>query len=291
MLVSAIITKAQNLANVPNTSFWSATEQLQDAQNAYETIYGFCVENTDNYFCTPLYYPLSTTAVTATGGTLTSGSPTVTGLSSTTSIVLRSVVTDSGTVVPTGTQVKSIDSTSQVTLSANASGNASGDTLTFKTFTADSNRNFTYILPLPYDFLQLRLLQYQGQYGTVTYFPASRMSLLDFGNTQNIPGYMEVGQNLYIFDPVGYSTYCLWYYPIAQTLATTTDISYPTVLFASVMEYLLAAEIKRKQNQDPGLWSSKASELMAAMKRQMVRDKFRAVQTKNTFMDSANPWV
>lgn len=54
-------------------------------------------------------------------GTLTFGSPTVTGLSSTASLVVGQVV--EGTGVPDGTLVQSIDSTTQVTLTQNAQAN------------------------------------------------------------------------------------------------------------------------------------------------------------------------
>jgi Phage gp6-like head-tail connector protein len=66
----------------------------------------------------PLTVKLVSPAAAAQTGTLTSGSPTVTGLSDTS--LLAGALRVTGTGVPAGTLVRSIDSGTQVTLSANA---------------------------------------------------------------------------------------------------------------------------------------------------------------------------
>lgn len=63
-----------------------------------------------------------------TTGTVASGSPTVTAIPSTANIPVGAPI--SGTNIPAGAFVKSVDSSSQVTMSANATGAATGETLT-----------------------------------------------------------------------------------------------------------------------------------------------------------------
>jgi len=52
MLVSAIIANAMSKANIANVNFYSATDQLFDAQLAWEEIYNLLTENDDDYFVT-----------------------------------------------------------------------------------------------------------------------------------------------------------------------------------------------------------------------------------------------
>src|SRR5262249_23518611 len=61
-------------------------------------------------------------------GTLSSGSPTVTGMESTVGLVKGQAV--SGTGIPTGTTIASVDSSTQITLSNNATAGGS-QSLTF----------------------------------------------------------------------------------------------------------------------------------------------------------------
>lgn len=67
--------------------------------------------------------------VLSSSGTLTSGSPIVTGLSSTT--LLKKGMRVQGTNVPAGTYINSVDSATQITMSANATGTGA-QTLSFK---------------------------------------------------------------------------------------------------------------------------------------------------------------
>jgi hypothetical protein len=59
MLVSDIIINGQNIADVPNVSFYTAAEALTDAQYAWIDLYGVLTENNDDYFATELYIPFA----------------------------------------------------------------------------------------------------------------------------------------------------------------------------------------------------------------------------------------
>jgi len=291
MLISDVVTMAQNLANVPNTSFWTATEQLQQANLSYKQIYAFLAQNDDDYFVTTIYTPggaSTANSLTLTGG-VTSGSAVVT-FTSTTGIVQGMVATDTSGYVPTGTQVLAVDSATQITLSANATATNASDSLTFTFFVADANRSYTWIAQLPYDFFRLRLMQYVSSTGTITYLPFYKMTIQNFANTQNSPGYRIVGDSLEVYDPNNYSQYCMWYYPAPATLTTGSDLVYPTNFFPEAMAYLMAAEIRRKQHSDPSLWVQKAGELMQAMTMQKSRDDASAVAPKNIFDDYYGIW-
>lgn len=59
MLTSVIITQGRNLANVPNTSFYSDTEALFAVNIAYKQLYEQLMESSDDYYVTELYKTLS----------------------------------------------------------------------------------------------------------------------------------------------------------------------------------------------------------------------------------------
>lgn len=291
MLVSDVITMAQNLANVPNTSFWTATEQLQQANLAWKQIYAYLAQNDDDYFCTVVYTPggSATANVLTLVGSVTSASPTVT-LSSTTGLNNGMTVTDTSGYVPAGTQILSVNSSTEITLSENATGTYPLDSLTFTYFVADANRAYTYVAPLPPDFFRLRLMQYVSSTGTITYLPFYKMTIQNFANTQNSPGYRIVGTNLEVYDPNNYSNYCMWYYPAPVVLTTSSPLTYPSNFFPEAMAYLMAAEIRRKQHSDPALWTQKAGEIMGSMIQQKSRDDATAVAPKNIFDDYYGIW-
>jgi len=296
MLVSVIITQAQNLANVPNTNFWTATEQLWQAQLAWEQVYAFLAQNDDDYFVTQRYLPGGANAIgnnVSLTGHLTSGSAVVASISSTTNLVAGMVVTDATTAsnIPSGTQILSVDSTTQVTLTANAAASATADSLTYVLWTLDSHRSYTYLMTLPTDFYRLRLLQYQSSSGSAAYLPFNKMTLQNYGGTQNTPAYRFEGTNLAVYDPQSYAEYCMWYYPRPVTLTTSSDLSYPNNMIPEAMSYLLAGEIRRKQHQDPALWTSKAGEIMGTMVQQKSRDDASANQPKNIFALDTGLWA
>lgn len=65
MLVSVIIQNGLLLADIQNTSFYTAAEQLFAVQLGWEEVYSFLCTNNDDYFVTPLYFqPSSNAAVT-----------------------------------------------------------------------------------------------------------------------------------------------------------------------------------------------------------------------------------
>jgi hypothetical protein len=167
-------------------------------------------------------------------------------------------------------------------------------------FTADANRTHMYLYSLPADFFRLRLFSYLGNTGNLFYSPCQKMDTLNFGNTQNAPAYRLMGSNLELYDPYGYTTYNLWYYPSplsalgiasGQPLLTTTNISTPNNMLPEYMVWEVAADIRRKQNQDPALQQAKADGIMLTMKKQSNRDDFRVQHTKDLFDDGLSYWV
>jgi len=75
------------------------------------------------------------------------------------------------------------------------------------------------------------------------------------------------------------------------TLTTSSDLSYPNNMIPEAMSYLLAGEIRRKQHQDPALWTSKAGEIMGTMVQQKSRDDASATQPKNIFALDSGLWA
>jgi hypothetical protein len=156
--------------------------------------------------------------------------------------------------------------------------------------TADVYRQYTYAYTLPADFYRLRLLQYQ-QSGLVTqFFPAYKMTLDGFGNTQNTPGYRFSGKTLIIYDPYVYPLYCLWYYPAPLTLVLTDDLVYPYNMIPEIIAYQIAIEIRRKNKTELTAWEARKKELWTSMDRQCSRDDFKPEQVKNVFNAGVNPY-
>ena len=218
MLVSAIISNGQTIADVPNTSFYTAAEALNDAQYAWIDLYALLTENNDDYFATELYIP-------------------------------------------------------------------------FASVTADSNRVYTYTYALPADFYRLRMLQYQANGGSQTYYPFQKMTTEDYGNTQNGPAYRMIGANLKIYDPVNYPQYYMLYYPTPATLTAATDLSYPNNMVPQIMSYQIAIEIRRKQQLDVALYEARRNELRQTMVHQLSRDDFKVEKPKNEFAQGFAPYI
>lgn len=226
MLVSTIITNGQLLADVPNTTFFTAAESLQAVQTSWKDIYAMLAIGSDDFFVTQLYF-------------------------------------------------------------------------NFSSFTADANRQNTYFYNLPADFYRLLLLQYQGGTGGSQYYPVERMNRNNFGNTQNMPAYRIVGQStvpsnggqLIIYSMVQYTNWAAWYIPAPVALLTTTDLTYPYSMIPEIMSYQLAIEIRRKQNVDFKDKQARRDELIATMKKQMMRDENRAETPKNVFANGFGAYV
>lgn len=168
---------------------------------------------------------------------------------------------------------------------------------TSSSFSTDSNRQDMYYFPINTiavitnnDFYRLRLLQYQGMNGNI-YFSATRMTIENFGNTQNTPAYRMVGQRIYVYDPSHYSNWCLWYYPAPATLSTSTDLSYPYSMIPEIMAYQVAIEIRRKQNLDFSQKEDRRNELIVSMNHQMNRDEAKAESIKNVFTQGFAPYI
>jgi hypothetical protein len=157
-------------------------------------------------------------------------------------------------------------------------------------FTSDTNRQYVYIYPLPTDFFRLRMFSYQGNVAQ-QFYPCTKADNLNFGYTQNTPSYRMIGTNLELYDPYGFTKYNLWYYPSPVQLIMNTDLSYPKNALIEYMSWQIAADIRRKQNQDPTIQQERANELMAIMKRQSHRDDFRVQTPKDIFSDGNNYWV
>ena len=215
MLVSTIITNGQNIADVPNVSFYTPAEALTDAQWAWADLYAMLTEANDDYFATELYIP-------------------------------------------------------------------------FASLTLDANRQYVYSYTLPSDFYRLRILQYGGQNGIARYYPCYKMTTEDYGITQNSPAYKMIGTNLKIYDPVGYPTYYMLYYPSAATLATSTDLAYPSNMIPQIMSYQIAIEIRRKQKLPVEDYEKRRDELKATMTKNLPRDDFKTEKPKNEFALGAN---
>lgn len=160
---------------------------------------------------------------------------------------------------------------------------------TLSSFTPDTNRTFFYNYTLPADFYRLRLVQYQpdGQ----LYFPVAKMTLENFGNIQDSPAYRLMGTKLSIYTQVNYTNWCIFYYPVAATLATNTDITYPTSVLTEIMSWQVAVEIRRKQNVDFTDKQARVAELWNTMERQIPRDDAKAEQIKNVFAEGWTPYV
>jgi hypothetical protein len=292
MLVSTIITNGLLLSDIPNTSFYTAAESLFAVQLAWEQMYSFLASNNDDYFVTPLYLNRSVSFTGDTG----IGSAVVTNIPSTFKLLPGMTITDSSSTFAANTYIVSVDTATQVTLSANAAASITGDNFTSIVFVPDTNRNYVSLIDTTSKifadgFYRLRLIQYQGYSGTTDFYPASKMTIENFGNTQNTPAYRFEGKYLAIYDPSNYSPYCIWYYPRPATLITTTDLSYPYNMIPEIMAYQLAVEIRRKQKQPVDLWQARIAELSSAMAQQMSRDDSHGEAPKNQFGQGFAPYI
>lgn len=284
MLVSAIISRGLLLADAPNTSFYTAAEQLADVQLSWKQVYAFLCDNDDDYFVTVNYIPPTVNVV----GTVTNGSPNVTLVTpSTTGIYVGASVADSAGFVPALTTVLSITSAAQFVMSLSGTNTQALDNVTVKNFREDTNRQFMYEYTLPTDFYRLRMLQYKQSLGGINFLPVEKATIANFGNGQAIPAYRFKGTSLMVYDPGQYSMYCMWYYPAPATLLTTTDLAHPNNMIPELMSYQLAVEIRRKQKLETDLWQEKVNELYGTMKQQMSRDDNRAESVKDSFQSQS----
>lgn len=291
MLVSSIISNGRLLSDVASTSFYTAAEALFAVQLGWEQMYSFLTANNDDYFVTPIYVPRSLSF----SGTTANGTAVVTGIPSTSQIIEGMPITDSLGLFPANTYVLTVDSATQVTMSADATDTLL-DVFTATTLVADSNRAYTTLLDTTSTmfsdgFFRLRLIQYQGMGGSVGFYPLQKMTIENFGNTQNSPAYRFEGKNIAIYDPSSYGIYCIWYYPRPITLTTTTDLVYPYNMMPEILAYQLAAEIRRKQKMDTALWDKRISELSSAMEQQMSRDDSHGEPIKNQFSQGFAPYI
>jgi hypothetical protein len=206
-----------SLADVPNTNFFTAAEQLFAVQLSWKDIYSILCDNSDDYFVTPLY-------------------------------------------------------------------------LNSSTFTADANRQYTYLYAVPTDFYRLRLFQYKTASGS-QFLPMSKMSIETFGNSQQTPGYRFEGTNIAIYNPSNYDTFAVWYYPSPAVLTTATDLVYPNNMIPEIMAYQVAIEIRRKQNLDISGKQQRRDELIKTMIHQMCRDESKAEPIRNQFNTGFAPYI
>lgn len=289
MLVSTIIANGLLLADVPNVSFYSAAESLFAVQLAWEQIYAFLATNNDDYFLTPIYIK---NAITTTG--TTNGTAVITAIPTTAGMYAGTGIT--GTLIPDGTTILSVDSLTKITLSAVATGSATLSSIIVTNMVPDTNRTYTSLIDTTTGmfadgFYRLRLIQYQGMGGTIGYYPVQKMSIENFGNTQNTPAYRFEGTKIAIYDPATYTNYCLWYYPRPVTLATTTDLVYPYNMIPEIMAYQVAAEVRRKQKADVAPWTSRVQELYGSMALQSSRDDSHGEPIKNQFGQGFAPYI
>ncbi len=163
--------------------------------------------------------------------------------------------------------------------------------------TFDADRQFvwmldtTNIVDFPDYFYRLRMIQYQGYGGTMGYYPVSKMTIENFGNTQNSPAYRFEGKYLSVYDPAGYLKYCLWYYPRPAQVDVTTDLVYPYNMIPELMAYQVAIEIRRKQKADIAPWMARKQEIISSMLSQMSRDDSHGEPIKNQFGQGFAPYI
>lgn len=173
------------------------------------------------------------------------------------------------------------------------------DMTTSHSVSADSNRNYVNLIDTTDStdfadgFFRLRLIQYEGMGGNNSFYPVSKMTIENYGNTQNTPAYRLVGTNIAIYDPAQYQTYCIWYYPKPITLdpALDDDLAYPYNMIPEIMAYQVAAEIRRKQKADVAPWTDRVQELYGSMSIQMSRDDSHGEPIKNAFAQGFAPYI
>jgi hypothetical protein len=145
----------------------------------------------------------------------------------------------------------------------------------------------TYSIAVPADFYRLRLLKYKvgSRWDSVV-----KMSLENFANSQQWPGYRIVGQQIWIYDPGFPSQYTLWYYPRPVQYITTDTITYPSVQLPQILSYQVAIEIRRKQMLDVSLLEARKAEMIQTMLMSIERDQFKSEPIQNVFNQGGSPW-
>ena len=78
------------------------------------------------------------------------------------------------------------------------------------------------------------------------------------------------------------------YYPSAATLATSTDLAYPSNMIPQIMSYQIAIEIRRKQKLPFEDYEKRRDELKMTMTKNLPRDDFKTEKPKNEFALGAN---
>ena len=222
MLISTIISNGRLLSNIPNTIFYTDSEALFAAQIAWKDLYSFLCQNNDDYFVTKLYF---TPTSTVTAGAFSIGSI----------YKIEAIGTTDFTLIGASANVVGVVFT--------ATGPGAG-TGTAYSFVSDANRQYMSTQALPINFYRLRLLQYQGS-GVSNFNTVSKMTIENFGNSASSPSYRFVGNNLEIFDRVGYLSYALWYYPSPATLTLGTDLDYPLNMIPEYIAYQVAIPDQR----------------------------------------------
>jgi hypothetical protein len=160
---------------------------------------------------------------------------------------------------------------------------------TLSAFTPDANRQFLYNYALPSDFFHLRLFQYQNN--AQTFQPIEKMTIENFGNTQAQLGYRLVGTNLALYTITPYTNFCIWYYPVAATLSTSTDLTYPQTVIFEILAWDVAIEARRKQNLDFTDKLQKKMDLWNSMMDQLPRDDNKPEPIKNVFAQGFWPYI
>jgi len=138
-----------------------------------------------------------------------------------------------------------------------------------------------YQYTLPTDFYRLRMVKYKR--GGSQFSSVEKLSLENFGNAQNFPGYRIVGANLWIYDPTYPTTYEVWYYPIATTWVISDNITYPGSVAFEILSYQVAIEARRKQGQDVTLLEQRKAEMLQTMLMATDRDQFKPQPIQNVF--------
>lgn len=156
------------------------------------------------------------------------------------------------------------------------------------TVTPVTDWNNVYQYALPADFYRLRMVKYKR--GNSTYLSVDKLSLEDFGNSQNFPGYRIVGANLWIYDPGYPSEYEVWYYPVATTWISTDNITYPGNVAYEILSYQVAIEARRKQGRDVTLLEQRKAEMLQTMLMATDRDQFKPQPIQNVFGTRGGGW-
>lgn len=284
-----VYTNALLVADIPNTSYWTQADALGSLQKAQRYVYALYCSADDDYFRTDTY----------------------------------------------------INSSS---------------------FLQDGTRQYMNYYPLPSDFYRLRLLQYQNVYGGLSapFRNADKMTGQNYGNTQNVPAYRMIGQNLpsynylvnqtypsgqyvsgtsayggvstvwqasqtvpsggayappnasywtpvapnvngylAIYDPVGYQSWALAYYPqppaitinVAGTTGTDIGANYPDNLVPEIFVYQMAVDIRIKAKVPADDISGQLQGMLKTLDAAMLKDNNKPEPIKDVFATGFAPWV